>query len=138
MYNYPAYYSYLVVNDVENLENGLYLYHSSHHQLKLIKKGTFRGNISYLTLAQDAVFNCSVAIFFALDFEEINIFSNRGYRYAHINIGMLSESIYLSATALGLGARGISNFFDDEIDSFFEIGDSSRHILGGVILGQSS
>jgi SagB-type dehydrogenase family enzyme len=137
MYNYKAYHTYLAVSDVENLENGLYIYHSSTHHLKLIKKGTFRGNISYLTLAQDAVFNCSVAIFFAVDFEEINIFSNRGYRYAHFNIGMLSESVYLSATAFSLGARGISNFFDDEINNFFELDNPTQHILGGIILGRS-
>jgi SagB-type dehydrogenase family enzyme len=137
LYNFPAYHIYLVVNDVENLVNGLYAYFPKSHQLQLIKKGTFRGDISYLTLAQDAVFNCSVAFFFAVDFDEIDIFSNRGYRYAHFNIGMLSEALYIAASAMGLAVRGISNFFDDEMNNFFRFQKLTEIILGGVIVGQS-
>lgn len=137
LYNFQAYSTYMVVSDVENLDNGIYLYHQSQNQLELLKKGTLRGDISYLTLAQDAVFNCSVSFFLSTDFEQIDIFSNRGYRYAHMNVGMLSECIYLVATALGLGARGIGNFFDENINSFFRVREGHEYILGGVIVGKS-
>jgi SagB-type dehydrogenase family enzyme len=137
LYNFPAFHTYLIVNEVENLANGLYLYFPNSHNLQLIKKGTFRGDISYLTLAQDAVFNCSVAFFFQVDFDEIDIFSNRGYRYAHYNIGMLSEALYIAGTSMGLAVRGISNFFDDEMNNFFRLQKSTENILGGVIVGQS-
>ena len=115
--------------------NGVYLYHPLKHQVELLKRGTFRGDLSYLTLGQDAVFNCSVSFFFSVDFEEINMFSNRGYRYAHFNVGMLSETVYLLATALGLGARGIGHFFDDNINSFFLVDEPNENILGGAIVG---
>ncbi|GAB4364835.1 MAG: SagB/ThcOx family dehydrogenase [Calditrichia bacterium] len=137
LYDYPAYFVYVVVNQVENLENGVYLYHPEHHALELLKAGTYRGDTSYMTLAQDAVFNCSVAFFFSADFEDINIFSNRGYRYAHFNIGMLSENLYLTATALELGVRGIGNYFDDSINQFFNVRIPHENILGGVIAGRS-
>jgi SagB-type dehydrogenase family enzyme len=135
LYNFPAYQTYLVVSEVENLPNGIYRYHPQKHQLEYLKRGTFRGDISYLTQAQDAVFNCSVSFFFSVNFEVINLFSNRGYRYAHLNVGMVSENIYLIASALGLGARGISNYFDDNINQFFKVQEPHEHILGGVILG---
>jgi SagB-type dehydrogenase family enzyme len=135
LYNYPAFKTYFVSSDVKDLVNGIYLYHPFKHQIELLKRGTFRGDLSYLTLGQDAVFNCSVSFFFSVDFEEINIFSNRGYRYAHINIGMLSETVYLVATALGLGARGIGHFFDDNINSFFLVNEPNENILGGAIVG---
>ncbi len=137
LYNYPAFHTYVVINDVEGISNGIYFFHPDDHQLELLKKGTYRGDISYLTLAQDAVFNCSVAFFFSTDFEQINLFSNRGYRYAHINIGMLSEMVYLTCTALGIQARGIGNFFDDSINSFFNVPGSHENILGGIIVGRS-
>lgn len=137
LYNFPAYQTYLVVSEVENLANGIYRYLPQNHQLEYLKRGTFRGDISYLTQAQDAVFNCSVSFFFSVDFEVINLFSNRGYRYAHLNVGMLSENIYLTATALGLGARGIGNYFDDNINQFFKVRAPHEHILGGVIVGVS-
>ncbi len=137
LYNFPSYFTYIVASDVERLDNGVYLYHPSNHQIELLKKGTFRGDISYLALAQDAVFNCSVSLFFSVDFEDIDIFSNRGYRYAHLNAGMLSECIYLTSTALGLAARGIGNFFDDNINNFFNVRVPHEHVLGGVIIGKS-
>lgn len=137
LYNFPSYSTYVVVNEVEGLENGIYRYHPQNHKLEQIKKGAFRGDIAYLTLAQDAVFNSSIAFFFSTDFEEMDIFANRGYRYAHLNVGMLGESLYLTATALGLGVRGIGNFFDDNINSFFNVREPHENILGGVIVGYS-
>lgn len=136
LYNFSAFHTYLVVNDVDNLTNGLYHYHHADHKLELLKKGTFRGDISYLTLAQDAVFNASVAIFFACNFKELDIFSDRGYRYAHFNIGMASEAAYLVASALNLGVRGIGNFFDDELSSFFNLDLPDEYILGGIVVGR--
>ncbi len=138
MYGYPAYKFHLVVNAVEGLVNGVYRYHAANkHKLEMVKKGTFRGDLSYLTLAQDTVFNCSAAVFISVKFDDIEIFSNRGYRYAHFNVGMLSEAAYLAGNALNLGVRGIANFFDDEINSFFKVQNPGENILGGVILGRS-
>ena len=71
------------------------------------------------------------------DFEKINIFANRGYRYAHFNVGMLSENIYLTATALGLAVRGIGNFFDDSLNTFLRVREPHENVLGGVIVGRS-
>lgn len=136
LYNFPAFHTYLVVNDVDKLTNGLYCYHRADHKLELLKKGTFRGDISYLTLAQDAVFNASVAIFFACHFRELDIFSDRGYRYAHFNIGMASEAVYLVASALNLGVRGIGNFFDEELSAFFNLDLPDEYVLGGVVIGR--
>jgi hypothetical protein len=50
---------------------------------------------------------------------------------------MLSEAAYLAGNALNLGVRGIANFFDDEINSFFELEKPDENILGGIILGRS-
>ncbi len=135
LYNYPAFKTHLVVNDVSGLESGIYLYHPQTGQLEIVRKGNFRGDISYLTLAQDAVFNASVVLFFSVAFDEIDLFANRGYRYAHFNVGMLGESVYLTATALGLGVRGIGNFFDDSLNTFFKLREPVENVLGGVIIG---
>lgn len=137
LYDHPAYFTYLVVNNVKGLENGIYLYRPENHKLEFLRRGTYRGDISYLTLAQDAVFNSSVALFFTTDFEDIDIFANRGYRYAHFNVGMLSENIYLTATALNLAVRGIGNFFDDSLNTFLRAHEPHENVLGGVIVGRS-
>ena len=38
----------------------------------------------------------------------------RGYRYAMLTAGRLGQSIYLGATALGLGSCGIGALYDGE------------------------
>lgn len=136
IYNVPVFNIYVLVNSVDDIKNGIYRYIREDHQLETIKEGTFRGDISYLTLAQDAVFNCSVAVFYAVSFEQIKLFSNRGYRYAFYNVGMLSEAAYLVANALNLGVRGIANFFDDETNRFFNLENTDENLLGGVIIGK--
>ncbi len=137
LYDYPAFFIYVVINDAQDTQNGIYLYHPDAHKLELLRAGTFRGDLSYLTLAQDAIFNCSAAIFFSTYFEDIDIFANRGYRYALFDTGMLGENIYLTSTSLGLAVRGIGNFFDDSINTFFKVREPHEKILGGVIIGHS-
>ncbi|GAB4337868.1 MAG: hypothetical protein Kow0037_21330 [Calditrichia bacterium] len=136
LYGYNAQHIYLAANDVDGLAPGLYRYHPPQHSLRDIRTGAFRGDLSYLTIAQDAVFNCSVALFFAVDFSDYAFFANRGYRYAHINTGMLGETAYLVATELGVGVRGIGNYFDSSLNTFFKLPEGREYILGGIILGK--
>ena len=40
----------------------------------------------------------------------------RGYRYIPIEAGHVGQDVYLAATAMGLGPRGIGAFFDDQVN----------------------
>lgn len=136
LYDFRVMHTLVGVNDVEGLEKGAYIYHPDINKLELVQSGDFRGDMSFYTLNQDIVFNSSAVIFFAVNFEDINLFSNRGYRYACINAGMYSENIYLSAVALEIGARGIGNFFDNLLNDFFMLRKPHENIIGGVAIGR--
>jgi nitroreductase len=55
-------------------------------------------------------------------------FGNRGYRVALLEGGIIAGRVYLGATALGLGATGLS-FFDDHVTRFF-----SPHAAGKSVM----
>jgi len=50
----------------------------------------------------------------------------RGYRYAMMTAGLMGETLYLAASALGLGCCGIGAFYDGEASSLLGLNESSR------------
>jgi hypothetical protein len=82
--------------------------------------GDFRADAGYLCLEQRLGADCSALIVYMADLEQIlAVFGNRGYRYAHLEAGLLGGGIYLAAYSLGRGATGLT-FYDDDTASFLQ------------------
>jgi SagB-type dehydrogenase family enzyme len=110
---------YLIVNRVEGLDSGAYLYRRDERAIELIKPGDFSEKASYLTLEQELGGDASVTIFFMADLNSVlQTFGNRGYRAAQLEAGIIGGKIYLAAYAIGRGATGLT-FFDDDVTEFF-------------------
>jgi SagB-type dehydrogenase family enzyme len=111
--------AYLIVNAVEGLAPGAYLYHRDRRALELLKAGNFRTTAGELALHQELAADASVAIFFLADLAPILArLGNRGYRAAQLDASVAGGRLYLAAYALGLGASGLT-FFDDAVTGFF-------------------
>jgi SagB-type dehydrogenase family enzyme len=110
---------YLIVNRVEGLEPGAYVYREAELALELLKVGDFSEKASYLTLEQPLGGDASATIFFMADLNSVfaNL-GNRGYRAAQLEAGIIGGKIYLGAYAIGRGATGLT-FFDDDVTEFF-------------------
>ena len=116
---------YLIVNAVEGLNPGAYVFHRDLHALECLKEGNFRGQAGHLGLDQELPADAAVNIFFLSDLQPIlQRFGNRGYRAVQLEAGILSGKLYLAAYAQRLGATGLT-FYDDEVTQFF-----SPHALG--------
>ena len=75
--------AYLIVNAVDGLAPGAYVYHPDRQALELLKTGNFRTTAGQLALHQDLAADASVAIFFLADLPPILARQgNRGYRAA--------------------------------------------------------
>jgi SagB-type dehydrogenase family enzyme len=110
---------YLIVNAVEGLEAGAYVFHRDRGQLERLKRGDFRSEAGHLGLDQQLPADAAVDIFFLADLRLIfEHFGNRGYRAAQLEAGILGGKIYLAAYAQHLGATGLT-FYDDEVTEFF-------------------
>ncbi len=126
---------YLVVNAVQGLPSGAYVYHPARQALELLKEGDFRRQAGYLGLEQELPADASVDVFFLADLEPVlERFGNRGYRAAQLEAAIRGGRLYLAAYALGLGASGLT-FYDDEATDFFSPHAQGKSVMFLVALG---
>ena len=129
---------YLVVNAVEGLTPGAYVYHRDRNVLETLKEGNFRAEAGYLGLEQQLPADAAVNVFFLADLQPIlQRFGNRGYRAAQLEAGILSGKLYLAAYAQRLGATGLT-FYDDEVTRFFSPHAQGKSAIMLVALGKSA
>lgn len=129
---------YLVVNNVEGLGAGAYVYHWERKLLELLKPGDFRDKAGYLGLEQQIPADAAVDVFFLADLKKIlERYGNRGYRAVQLEAGILGGKLYLAAYAQRLGASGLT-FYDDDVVSFFSPHARGKSAIFLVALGRSA
>ncbi len=129
---------YLIVNAVESLEPGAYVFHRGSKSLECLKQGKFRDQAGYLGLQQELPADAAVDVFFLADLRPIlQRFGNRGYRAVELEAGILGGKLYLAAYAQHLGATGLT-FFDDDVTQFFSPHAAGKSAIFLVALGHSA
>ena len=129
---------YLIVNAVEGLESGAYVFGRDRGLLECLKQGNFRDQAGYLGLEQQLPADAAVDIFFLADLRPIfGRFGNRGYRAVQLEAGILGGKLYLAAYAQQLGATGLT-FYDDEVTRFFSPHAEGKSAIFLVAVGNSA
>jgi len=127
---------YLIVNTVENLPPGAYVFHRDLKALELLKEGDYRQQAGRLGLDQPLPADASVDLFFMTDLNPIlERFGNRGYRLAQLDASITAGKIYLAAYAQRLGASGLT-FYDDEVTGFFSPHAEGKSVMFLVAVGK--
>ena len=110
---------YVIINAVDGLKPGSYVYNKEQNGLQLLRVGEFRHVAGNLGLDQDLPADSSVSIFLMSDLNVVlKRFGNRGYRAAQLEASIIMGRFYLASYALKLGATGLT-FYDDSVTSFF-------------------
>jgi len=113
---------YVVVNNVDTLEKGLYHYQVKDSSLALIKAGDFNKDIHIASHEQAAVGNSPITIIITARFERsTRKYTDRGYRYTYIECGAVGENIFLQTISMGLGTVMVGAFNDDKLNDFVGI-----------------
>jgi SagB-type dehydrogenase family enzyme len=129
---------YLIINAVDGMPSGAYVFRPDRQALELLRRGSFRREAGYLGLMQEIPADASVDVFFLTDLRPIlERFGNRGYRAAQLEAGIIGGKLYLSAYAQRLGASGLT-FFDDDVTRFFSPHAVDKAAMFLVALGKSS
>ncbi len=128
---------YLIVNAVDDLPTGAYVFRRDTLSLEQLKEGNLRREAGYLGLGQHIPADASVDIFFLTDLTAVlDRFGNRGYRAAQLEASITGGKLYLSAYAQGLGASGLT-FFDDDVTEFFSPHAAGKSVMFLVALGKT-
>ena len=129
---------YLIVNAVDGLPPGAYVFHRERQLLECLRQGDFRSEASYLGLEQDLPGEASVAVFFLADMPGmLEHYGNRGYRAVQLEAGILGGKIYLAAYGQGLGATGLT-FYDDDVIGFFTPHAAGKSAIFLMVFGKSA
>jgi SagB-type dehydrogenase family enzyme len=128
--------AYLIVNAVDGLPGGAYVYHPERRALELLREGSFRREAGALALGQELGSDAAVNVYFLADLEPIlTRFGNRGYRAAQLEASVAAGWIYLAAYAQSLGATGLT-FYDDGVTEFFAPHAAGKSVLFLMAVGQ--
>jgi len=126
---------YPIINNIENLNKGIYHYNITNHSLELLKDGDFRVDVAKACLDQQIAFNSAVNFVWTVIVARSKWkYLQRCYRYIYMDVGHIGQNFYLVAEALGLGACTIGAIYDDELNDLIGIdGIHETAIYVGVI-----
>lgn len=128
---------YAVVVAVDGLAPGLYHYNAREHGLELLKRGDFSAEAKRIANSQTWVKNASVYLLLTA------VPERTAFKYRHdsflrsifIDAGHISQSIYLAAGSLGLGACATHALRHDLAEQFLAIDGVSESFLHMLMVG---
>ncbi|MBI5084226.1 MAG: SagB/ThcOx family dehydrogenase [Acidobacteria bacterium] len=113
---------YLIAGNVTGLAPGVYSYDADFHALALLAKGDKRGRLAKICAGQHCVAECSAAILLTAWYKRaIAEFGDSARALTAMEAGHIGQSFCLQATALGIGAIGVSKFYPTILRMFLPV-----------------
>jgi len=105
---------YLLIRNVQGLQPGIYRYYAIDHSLALVRPGDVSQVCLKACLEQEFCGTANVVFAKTVTWDYLNYpDGDRGYRYANLRSGFMSEGLYLEGTALNIGVCGVGAFEDE-------------------------
>ena len=112
------------------LPNGVYRYQPLKHALVRTTAGDKRVELAIAALAQDFIAAASVDFVITAEYERSMVkYEQRGIRYSVIEVGHISQNIYLQAEALGLATVAVGAFNDGEVQQALNLPKRHRPLI---------
>ena len=122
--------TYLIINHISDIPQGIYHYAIQKHGLEELKTGDFRQAIAHAALDQPMCATASVIFAWTAVFTRSKWkYGQRAYRYIYLDCGHIAENLALTASGLGLGSCQIAALYDDEINTLLDIDGTSESIV---------
>ncbi len=126
---YPIY-LYIIVERVDGLEKGIYVYLPAEHQLGFLRKGDFTDRVLHFSPQGDRMARAAINILLVSFFDKITWkYLDRGYRYAYIEAGNISQNIYLACEAMNLSTVAIGAFYDTIINDLLGLNGTTEGVI---------
>lgn len=123
--------AYLLALNIEGLHPGIYHYQAHTHALTSIKSGNFSEQLTEIFCGQHYVENLAMGVFITSRFEKLwhKYPHSRAYRVALLDVGHLSQTFQLTATALNLKPWLSGAFLDDEVNTLLELPEHEQTLF---------
>jgi SagB-type dehydrogenase family enzyme len=107
---------YLVVENVQDLESGVYKYLPQKHTLEPVREGDRLQELARASLGQMWISQAQAAVVITAVFERVTgKYGSRGEQYVHMEAGCAAQSLSLQVAELGLGTTVVGAFRDNQV-----------------------
>lgn len=128
---------YPIVLQVENIDPGIYHFHPGTHELESIHPGNFREWMMRHVVVQSEYQNAAVALVLTSAVGTLQRkYGPRGYRLGCLDVGHVSQNIYLVCSALGLKVCATNGFIDPELIHALNLEDAQEAPFLVLLLGK--
>ncbi|SHJ85086.1 SagB-type dehydrogenase domain-containing protein [Anaerobranca californiensis DSM 14826] len=113
------FHTYLLINNVENLQEGLYRYNALSHTLVTVNlQGKIKEELVSACLGQTFIGTSAVTFIWTVDIYRTSYrYGQRAYRYVHLDAGHVCQNLYLTAEAIDCGVCAIAAYNDDLLNN---------------------
>ena len=133
-----AFETLVLINNVEGLEQGLYRYLALEHKLieYIMDKG-IREKLVDAAYGQKMVMEGNATfIWVAVPYRIEWRYSERSYRYLHLDVGHVCQNLYLAAESIDSGVCAIAAFYDEKINEAVDIDGENLFVIYLASLGK--
>ncbi|MBN2111242.1 MAG: SagB/ThcOx family dehydrogenase [Methanosarcinaceae archaeon] len=130
--------TYILANNVQGLEKGLYRFLPIEHRLAQTDMGKdIADRICHACLDQPFVKSSAATfIWTAVPYRMAWRYGQRGYRYLHLDAGHVCQNLYLSAESVGCGVCAIAAFLDEAINPALGLDGESEFVIYVATVGK--
>jgi SagB-type dehydrogenase family enzyme len=127
---------FLAAHRVDGLTPGFYQYRPRERAVAQVRRRDLRDDIIRACLRQEKAGSAAVALFMVGRIADAGArWGERSYRQLCIESGEIGQRIYLAAEALGLAARNLSAFFDDELNELLGFDGKREAVVHLTVFG---
>ena len=130
--------TYLLINRAADLDVGLYRFLASRHKLQLCSaEAGLAAQMTRACFGQNMVADSAVTFVWAAVPDRMTWrYSQRGYRYLHLDAGHVCQNLYLAAEAVGCGVCAIGAFDDEAMDALLGLDGREQFTLYLAAVGK--
>jgi len=128
--------TYVIANNIRDLDAGLYHYSIQNHQLELLTQRDLRRAIAEAALGQMMCAAAPAVLAWSAVFERCKWkYGQRAYRYIYLDAGHIAENLALAAVSLNLGTCEIGALFDDHVNAILGIDGTEESVICMAVVG---
>lgn len=132
---------YMVLRNVEGIEDGVYYYLPVEHAIRLVKSldGEMKNELNTVAewgtnIEQN---NINIIMFYVYNlYNNSRKYLDMAYDFAMVEVGQISENVQLTCTAEGIACCDIGGFEKYKCENFIEVDGLTKNIVNVTIIGK--
>jgi len=130
--------TYLLVNNISDLERGIYRYLALENKLvELNTEQWLDDKFTKACLGQKIVKTSAVTfIWVAVPYRMKWRYSERAYRYLHLDAGHVCQNLYLASEGINSGVCAIAAFSDNDVNKILQLDGEEQFVIYMATVGK--